>query len=103
MSESLSHILTLVLIMSGISIILGLVIVLVSRFFHVETDERYDLIYKTLPNFNCGACGYPGCAGMTEGLLAGEAKPEQCKPGNELIYAKIRAILAGEDPEQVTV
>lgn len=96
-------ILYVVLVMAGISLVLGILLCLASKFFYVEVDERYDLIYNTLPNFNCGACGYPGCAGMTEGLLAGEAKPEQCKPGNALIYAKIKAILAGEDPDQVTV
>ncbi|HEY8436708.1 MAG TPA: (Fe-S)-binding protein [Haloplasmataceae bacterium] len=102
MSENLTHILTLIGIMAGISLVLAVILVLVNRFFHVDVDERYELILKTLPNINCGACGYPGCAGMTEGLLKGEAKPEQCKPGNEVIYAKIRAILKGENPDEVT-
>lgn len=96
-------ILVVVLVMGGISIVLGVLLAAASKLFYVEVDERYEKIYEALPHFNCGACGYPGCAGMTEGLLKGEAKPEQCKPGTKVTYAKVRAILNGEDPDSITV
>lgn len=90
-------------IVGAMGAILGLILALASQIFKVEVDPRFDLIVENLPNFNCGACGYPGCAGMAEGLLAGDADVKQCTPGNALTYAKVNAILKGEDPESVTV
>jgi Na+-translocating ferredoxin:NAD+ oxidoreductase subunit B len=90
-------------IVGAIGAILGLLLAIASKVFYVEVDPRYDLILTNLPNFNCGACGYPGCAGMTEGLLAGEADVKQCTPGTALTYARVKAILNGEDPDSVKV
>lgn len=90
-------------IVGAIGAVIGLVLAFASKVFHVEVDPRYDLIVANLPGFNCGACGFPGCSGMAEGLLAGEADVKSCAPGNALTYAKVKAILNGEDPEQVTV
>ena len=85
-----------------IGAIIGIILAVASKAFYVEEDPRYDKILEALPGFNCGACGYPGCSGMTDGLLKGEADVKACTPGNELTYAKVRAILKGEDVEQVS-
>ena len=29
---------------------------------------------KNMPNANCGACGFPGCAGLVGAILAGDEK-----------------------------
>jgi len=31
-----------------------------------------------LPGTNCGACGYPGCLGLAEAIVAGSALPGKC-------------------------
>jgi electron transport complex protein RnfB len=99
----MNEILIVTAIVGGMGAILGFILALASQLFYVETDPRYDLILENLPNINCGACGYPGCAGMTTGLLAGEADVKQCKPGSAMTYARVRAIMAGLDPDTATV
>ncbi|ERJ13834.1 (Fe-S)-binding protein [Haloplasma contractile] len=90
-------------IVGGIGAVLGLILAISSQVFKVEVDPRFDQIVEALPGFNCGACGYPGCAGMADGLLEGEADVKQCTPGTELNYSQVRAILNGEDPDSVEV
>ena len=49
---------------------------------------------KMLPNFNCGACGYPGCSGFAGGVLNGEIKSlKQCKPMKPAAREKIKEYL----------
>lgn len=103
MSEVLSNSLFVAVVIGAIGAIIGLILALASQIFHVEVDPRFEKIVANLPGFNCGACGYAGCSGMAEGLLAGEANVTSCTPGNALTYAKVKAILNGEDPDKVTV
>jgi electron transport complex protein RnfB len=90
------------LVVGAIGAVIGLVLAFASKVFHVKEDPRYELIVANLPGFNCGACGYAGCSGMAEGLLAGDADVTNCTPGTALTYAKVKAILNGEDPDKVT-
>ncbi len=103
MSETMIDILTVALIVGAIGAVIGFILAISSKIFHVEVDPRYDLILEALPGFNCGACGYAGCSGMAEGLINGEADVTTCTPGTALTYAKVKAILNGEDPDKVTV
>lgn len=89
-------------IVGAIGAIIGLVLAFASNVFYVEEDPRFDLLVENLPGFNCGACGYAGCSGMAESLLKGEADVTRCTPGTALTYAKVKAILNGEDPNQIT-
>ena len=35
-------------------------------------------------NYNCGSCGYAGCKGLAEAIIAGkETSLKKCKPGKE--------------------
>ena len=71
-----------VLILAGLGVILGLGLAFASKVFHVEVDTRVEDITAILPNANCGACGYPGCAGYAEAIVAEVAENlNQCKPG----------------------
>ena len=101
--NNINEILLVALIVGGIGALIGLVLAIASQLFHVEVDPRFEKIVSNLPGFNCGACGYAGCSGMAEALLKGEADVKNCTPGNEITYAKIKAILNGEDPENVKV
>lgn len=72
------------LILAGLGLVLGILLVLAEKFFHVEEDPRIAAVEKMLPNANCGACGYPGCHGMAEALVKGEAKrASMCKVGKK--------------------
>ena len=66
----------------GLGLILGLGLAIAAKFLYVKPDTRVEDITKILPNANCGACGYPGCAGFAEAIVNGEAENlSQCKPG----------------------
>lgn len=70
------------LVLGGLGIIMGVILSLANRFLTVEEDPRIDAIEKLLPNYNCGACGTPGCHAFAEGIVNGEVKKlSRCKPG----------------------
>ena len=79
---------------------LGLLLAIAGKVFYVEVDTRVEQITGMLPGYNCGACGYPGCAGLAEALVSGEAKsPTQCKPSTEAHRSRITAFMeTGVDP-----
>ncbi len=70
------------LILGALGAVMGVILSLANRFLVVEEDPRIDAIEKLLPNYNCGACGTPGCHAFAEGIVNGEVKKlSRCKPG----------------------
>ena len=41
-------------------LLLGLGLAISADYLKVEVDERIQTINDLLPQYNCGACGYPG-------------------------------------------
>ena len=73
-----------VLVLAGLSLVLGIFVTWAAKFFRVEEDPRIAEVEKLLPNANCGACGYPGCHAMAEALVKGEVKKvSACKVGKK--------------------
>ncbi|MDD3712180.1 MAG: (Fe-S)-binding protein [Candidatus Izemoplasmatales bacterium] len=68
------------IVLSVLGFLLGVLINLVSKKFHVEEDPALDDLVELLPRYNCGACGHPGCREMAHALIAKENKPADCKP-----------------------
>ena len=60
-----------------IGAILGLLLGIADKYLQVKVDERLTKVNEMLPNFNCGACGYPGCSGFADGVLNGEIKSSE--------------------------
>jgi len=76
------EILWAVLVLTVLGVLFGFGLAVAAKVFHVEVDTRVEDITKMLPNANCGACGYPGCAGFAEAIVEGVAESlSQCKPG----------------------
>ncbi len=72
------------LILAGLGLLLGLGLAIASIVLHVKEDERITAVEKMLPNYNCGACGYPGCHQMAENIVSGaETNLGKCKPGKQ--------------------
>ena len=96
-------ILTAFLIVSGVSLVLGVLLALVSHFFAVEEDQKVKEIRACLPGVNCGACGYKGCDDYAAAVAEGKAKPNLCVPGAEATANELGAILGieVEAPEDV--
>lgn len=70
------------IVLGGMGLILGLGLALAYKYLTVEEDARIDGVEKLLPNYNCGACGTPGCRAFAEGIVNGEVKNlSRCKPG----------------------
>ncbi len=70
-------------VVSGIGLIAGILLALISAFFGVEDDQRVKDIRACLPSVNCGACGYKGCDDYAAALAVGLAAPDLCVPGAE--------------------
>lgn len=69
-------------ILAGLGLILGFGLAVAAKVLYVKVDTRVEDITKILPNANCGACGYPGCTGYAEAIVAQTAESlSLCKPG----------------------
>lgn len=90
-----------VIIFAAIGAAAGGLLVFASKFFAVEVDETVSKISEALPNANCGACGYSGCAGYAAAVAAGEAPNNKCKPGGAPVAQKIAEIMGQEALETV--
>ncbi|MGL4382749.1 MAG: RnfABCDGE type electron transport complex subunit B [Bacilli bacterium] len=76
-----------------LGLVFGLILGIADKFFKVELDERVDRINNLLPQFNCGACGFPGCLGLASAIVEEKARVSDCKPikadKKEVIYEYI--------------
>ena len=85
-----------IIIVALLGLIFGLILAFASKIFHVDTDERIEQINSVLPQANCGACGYPGCAAFANAVVQGEAPVSGCLPGGDSVSHQI-ADLIGEE------
>jgi len=67
-----------VAILGGMGLIFAIGLAYASKKFAVEIDPRIERIEEALAGINCGACGYPGCRGYAEAIVAGEADIDKC-------------------------
>ena len=61
-----------------LGIVAGAGLGIASKKFSVERDPRRDAVLDAMPGVNCGACGFAGCAGLADGIVAGNASPNKC-------------------------
>ena len=87
-----------VVVLGALAIVFGLILAVAAKVFEVEVDPRLPEIQACLAGANCGGCGYPGCAGCAEAILAGKAPVTACAPAGAEGAAKIAAIMGMEAP-----
>ena len=69
-------------ILAGLGVIFGFGLAIAAKVLYVIVDTRVEDISAILPNANCGACGFPGCAGFAEAIVSQTAENlSLCKPG----------------------
>ena len=69
-------------ILAGLGLILGFGLAVAAKILYVKVDTRVEDITGILPGANCGACGYPGCAGYAQAIVDATADSlSLCKPG----------------------
>ena len=66
------NILYAVIVLGVLAIVFGLILAVAAKVFEVEVDPRLPEIQAALAGANCGGCGYPGCGGCAEAILAGK-------------------------------
>lgn len=64
-----------------------------ARRFAVEVDPRETALLELLPGANCGACGFPGCAGYARALARGEVGADLCPPGGAAVARQVAQLL----------
>lgn len=90
-----------VLIFAVIGLAAGALLVLCSKLFFVETDERVSRITEALPGANCGACGYSGCEGYAAAIVSGKAEGNLCRAGGAESAEKIAQVMGTSAAEAV--
>ena len=81
------------LILGVCGILAGILLTAASNIFHVEVDERIEKIGEALPQANCGACGFAGCADYADAIVNSGAPANLCRPGGADAAEKIAGIL----------
>jgi Na+-translocating ferredoxin:NAD+ oxidoreductase RNF subunit RnfB len=64
--------------LAGLCFVFASLLVVAHRVLHVDEDPRIDAVQQMLPGTNCGACGFPGCLGLSEAIVSGDALPGKC-------------------------
>ncbi len=82
-----------VLIVGGCGVLAGVLLTVVSRLFYVKVDERVQKISEALPQANCGACGFAGCADYANAIVNEGAETNLCRPGGKDAAESIAEIL----------
>ncbi|PID27063.1 MAG: hypothetical protein CR982_07055 [Candidatus Cloacimonadota bacterium] len=89
----MNTIITATLSVGGIGALLGGVLAYASKVFHVEVDPKITQIDEVLPQANCGACGFPGCAAYAEAVAGLKSDINLCSPGGQEVVDKIASIM----------
>jgi len=88
--------------LGSVALVLGVIILFISKKFHVEEDPMVEIINDMLPGVNCGACGFPGCMGFAEELVKTKNTKLTCPPGGsdlaDALGAKLGIQMAEVEP-----
>lgn len=90
---SVTNVLIAVGIMLVIAIVFGFLIMVVSKKFAVEVDEREESVLGCLAGANCGGCGKAGCAALAHSLVEGKGEIDDCPVTDKANKLKIAEIL----------
>lgn len=91
-------------ILLGIALFFGVVLAIADKKLRVQEDPRMEVVVSKLPGNNCGACGFPGCAGFAEAVVSGQAAPGKCTVSPKETIDDIAAFLgvdAGGEEKRV--
>lgn len=71
----------------------GIILQYASSVFYVEEDPRVIEVNDALPGANCGACGFPGCAGLANAIVLGDAPVNACPVGGQDTADQVASIM----------
>lgn len=100
------YLLASTLMLGVLAVVFGIGLAVASRFLHVTVDSRIEQIEAILPNVNCGACGFGGCAAYAKAVVGGAVGPSECVPGGidvAKLVAQVMGLQAEEKEKRVAV
>lgn len=90
------EILAAILVVSILALLFGLGLSLANKVLAVEKDPLVEQVETALPGVNCGACGYPGCAGYAEAVVKEGADLALCAPGGSAVATRLGELMGVE-------
>ena len=86
------------IILAGVTmVVLGgafaIVLLVASIKLKVVVDPKIEAVHEALPNIDCGACGFAGCASYAKAVVADPELLGKCAPGGADTSAAIAEIL----------
>jgi len=77
----------------GLAALFAVILLIASIKLRVEVDPKVDQVHKALPNIDCGACGFAGCASYAKAVVADPELLGRCAPGGSDTSNAIALIL----------
>ncbi len=93
---NVNEIIIAVVVLCVIAIIIGIVLSLAEKAFHIDINELEKQIRDVLPGSNCGGCGYAGCDSLAKAIADGDAPVNSCPVGREPVAKAIAEIMGSE-------
>ena len=90
-----------IIVLGGLGLIFAIGLSYASKKFAFEVDPKVEAVENALAGLNCGVCGFPGCKGYAEAIVAGKVEINKCAPGGAESVKKIAAIMGIEAQEIV--
>ena len=81
------------LTMLGLGSGFAVILLVASEKLKVEVDQKIEQIHRALPNLDCGACGFAGCAQYAKAVLENPKLLGKCSPGGAASSEAIAGIL----------
>jgi len=80
-------------VMAIMGAVFGIGLAFAGHKFAVETDPRVVQVRAALSGANCGGCGFPGCDGLADAIVAGKAPADACRPAGAKAAELIATIM----------
>ncbi len=79
--------------LGGLGVVFGVGLAFAAQKFAVKVDPNVEKVRDVLPGANCGACGFAGCMGYAEAVVAKpDVSPNLCSPGKASVADAIAHI-----------
>ncbi len=93
---NINEIVIAVVTLCVIAFIIGIVLSIAEKIFHIDINEKEVKIREALPGSNCGGCGYAGCDSLAKAIANGNAPASACPVGGKTVAEKIAEITGAE-------
>lgn len=89
----MTEIMNPMIVLGGLGFAFAIILSIASNVFAVEVDPKVEKVREALPGANCGACGFPGCDGLANAIVAGNAPVTACSVGGQPVAEEVADIM----------